>query len=182
MRCSAERKNAFLRAALFFVAAGATKGCVKAVKVQRLFQPFGLPHVGVQRAMVERIDAAFLGFRVLVHQQLHPAFFGHPVAQGIHVLEFPGRIDVQQREGRRRGVECLAGEVQHDRTILANGVKHHRLFRLGHHLTHNVDALSLKSFEMRQISGHGEAIFLYFVVRSLHGISKRSRKNRLSIC
>ena len=59
----------------------AAEGDVEAVLVERLLQALGLPHVGVQRAMVEGVDAARLRFRVLVDQQLHARFRCHAVAQ-----------------------------------------------------------------------------------------------------
>src|SRR6476469_4786396 len=50
----AEAEHALLRAALFLVAPGAAERGVEAVLVERLLQPFGLPHVGVQRPVIER--------------------------------------------------------------------------------------------------------------------------------
>src|SRR3546814_8527751 len=52
----AEGEDALLRPALFLVAAGAAEGRVEAVEVERLLQPLRLPHVGVQRAGIERVD------------------------------------------------------------------------------------------------------------------------------
>ena len=45
-------------------------------------------------------------------------------------------------------MECLARKVQHDRAVLAHRIEHDRIFRLGHDLTENVDALGLKPLEM----------------------------------
>src|SRR5579859_3719872 len=80
----AEREDTLLGAALLLVAARAAEGRIEAVFVERLFQAFGLPQIGMQAAMVERIDAARQGVRVLVDQQLHAAFLGHAVAQLVH--------------------------------------------------------------------------------------------------
>jgi hypothetical protein len=44
---------------------------------------------------------------LLVDQQLHAQLARHAVAQGVHVAELPGGVDVQQRERRRRRVEGL---------------------------------------------------------------------------
>ena len=44
----AEAEDALLGAALLLVAAGAAEGGVEAVFVERLLQPLGLPHVGVE--------------------------------------------------------------------------------------------------------------------------------------
>jgi len=144
----AEREDALLGPALFLVAPRTAKGGIEAPLVECLLQPLGLPHIGVERAVVERVDAALLGFGVVVDQQLHAAFLGHPVAQTIHILELPGRVHVQQRERRRRRVERLARKVQHHCTVLAHGIQHHRTLRLGHDLADDVDRLGLEPFEM----------------------------------
>ena len=52
---------------------------------------------------------------ILVDEQLHPALARRAVAQLVHVAELPGRVDMEQREGRRRGIEGLARQVQHHR-------------------------------------------------------------------
>ncbi len=101
MAGGAERKDAFLRAALLLIAPGATKGRVEAEFVERLLQSLSLPHVGVERAVIERVDPARGGLGVLVHEQFHFTLDRHPISQAVHFLEFPGRIHVEQREGRR---------------------------------------------------------------------------------
>jgi len=40
--------------------------------------------------------------------------------------------------------------MQHHRRILADRIEHHRLFSLGHDFAHDVNALGLEPFEMRQ--------------------------------
>jgi hypothetical protein len=65
-----------------------------------MLQPFGLPHIGVERAVIERIDAAIHRFLIVIDEQFHARFLRHAVAQLVHFLKFPGGIDVQQREGR----------------------------------------------------------------------------------
>src|SRR5690606_23196355 len=62
----------------------------------------------------------------------------------------PGRIDMEQRERRRRWVERLARQVQHDRAVLADRIEHHRVVRLGDNLAHDMDALGLEAVEVRQ--------------------------------
>src|SRR5690606_10948974 len=47
----AEGEDAFLRPALLLVAPRAAEGDVEAVEVERLLEPLGLPHVGVQGAV-----------------------------------------------------------------------------------------------------------------------------------
>src|SRR3546814_19965380 len=54
--CGAEGEDALRRPALLLVAPRAAEGDIEAVEVERLLQSLGLPHVGVQGAMVERVD------------------------------------------------------------------------------------------------------------------------------
>ena len=77
-----------------------------------------------------------------------PASRGDPVAKRVHVAELPGRVDMEQREGRRRREEGLAGEVEHHRAVLADRIEHHRPLGLGDDLAHDVDALRLELLEM----------------------------------
>ena len=141
VRCRAEGEDALFRAALFLVAARAAEGRIEPVLVERLLEPLGLPHVGMQRAVIEGIDPALLGLGVLVDDQVHPGVPRCLLAQLVHVLELPGRIDMHQREGRGRRIEGLLGEVQHHGAVLADRIEHHRLVRLGGNLAHDVDAL-----------------------------------------
>ena len=57
---------------------------------------------------------------------------------------------MEQREGRRTGIECLARQMQHHRAVLADTVEHHRFVGLGDDLAHDVDALGFEAFEMGQ--------------------------------
>ena len=102
------------------------------------------------RAVVKGIDPLLHGLRVVIDEQVHAGQFRHLVAQLVHRFEFPCRIDVEQRKRRRRGIESLAGQVQHDGAVLADRVEHHRLFGLGDDFPDDVDALGFQSFEMRK--------------------------------
>lgn len=151
-----EGEHPFLGAGLFFVPAGAAEGRVEAVLAQRLFQTLGLPHVGMQAAMVERVDALRGGVGVLIDDQLHPRIARGLVAQLVHLLEFPGRVDMHQGEGRRRGIERLFRQVQHDRAVLADGIQHDGVFRLGHDFAQDVDTFGFEPLQMGQgFDGHG---------------------------
>ena len=150
MARGAEGEDALLGAALFLVAARAAEGDVEAVEVERLLQPLGLPHIGVERTMVERVDPAFFGFGILIDDELHAALARHAVAQFVHRLEFPRRVDMKQRERRRRRIKSLAREMEHHRAVLAHAVQHHGLGRVGHHFAHDMDTLGLEPVEMGQ--------------------------------
>ncbi len=149
MLCGAEGEDALLGAALLLVAARAAEGGVEAVLVERLLERLRLHDVGVHlRAVRERVDALRQTLRVHVHEQLHAEFARHLVAKLVHVAELPRRVDVQQRKRRRRRIERLDREVQHHRAVLADGVEHHRLLALRHHLAHDVDALGLEPLQV----------------------------------
>src|SRR5512139_1239153 len=147
----AEAEHALLGAALLLVAARAAEGRVETVLVDRLLQPLSLPHVGVEAAMVERVDALPLRLWIAVDDQFHPALARDLVAQRIHVAELPGGVDVEQGERRRRGMEGLARQMQHHRRILAHRIEHHRILGLGDDLAHDLDALRLEPLEVGEI-------------------------------
>ena len=128
------------------------KAASKPYLIERLLQAFRLPHVGVQRAVIERIDAFRQRFGILIDEQLHAGFARGPVAQRVHVAKLPGRIDVQQRKRRARGIERLLRQVQHHGAVLADRVQHHRPLRLGDDLAHDVNALGLEAFEMSELA------------------------------
>ena len=145
-----EAEHALFRPAFLLVAPRAAKGRVKTVFIQRLFQALGLPQVGMQAAMVKRVDALCQGFRVLVDQQIHPGFLRRLVTQLVHGAEFPRGIYVQQGKRRRRRIKGLLRQVQHDRGILAHRIQHDGLFGFRHHLAHDVDAFGFKPLQMGQ--------------------------------
>jgi hypothetical protein len=53
----AKAEYALLRPALLLIAPRTPEGGVEAICVERLPKPLSLPHVGVERPMVERVDA-----------------------------------------------------------------------------------------------------------------------------
>lgn len=66
-------------------------------------------------------------------------FFHGPVPEGNHLLEFSGGVDVEEgKRGLFRG-EGLQGEMEHDGTVLADGVEHDRLFTFRRYFPHDVD-------------------------------------------
>ena len=148
MAGGAEGEDAFLGPALFLVAPRPAEGRVEAIHVERLLQAFGLPQVGVQRPMVERVDVPRLGFGILVDEQLDPVLARRPCRAAHTCPELPARIDMKQRERQRRRIEGLAGEVQHHRAVLADRIEHHRPRRFGDRFAHDVDALGLEPVEM----------------------------------
>src|SRR3546814_6675022 len=96
----AKGEDALLGAALLLVAPSAAERRVETIFVERLLQPFRLPHVGVQRAMIEGVDHARHRLGIVIEEQAHPAFMRHSVAKLVHRPELPRRIHMQQRKGR----------------------------------------------------------------------------------
>ena len=60
-----------------------------------------------------------------------PTWCGVPVAELDHLAELVGRVDVQQRERNRPGIERLLRQPQQHRRVLADRVEHHRPLELG---------------------------------------------------
>ena len=150
MMRGAEAEDALLGAALLLVAASAAERGVEAILVERLLEALGLPHVGMDGAVIERIDPGLFRLGIAIDDQLHAGFRRGAVPKRVHVPELPGRVDMKQRKVRRRRVKGLAREVKHHRTVLASRIEHHRAIGLGNHLTQDVDALRLEPFEMGQ--------------------------------
>ncbi len=95
--------------------------------------------------MVERVDAGRHAIGIDVDDQVHAGLGGHAIAEGVHVTKLPGRIDMHQREGRRRRMERLGRQMQHDGGILADRIKHDRIAALGRDLADDVQAFCLKA-------------------------------------
>ena len=149
----AERIDAFLGTRFFFVAAGTTEGGVELVLVEGLFERLGLHDVGVDLAAVrERSHALLHAFLVDVDDQIPAELLADELfAEGDHLAELPGRVDVHQRKRRLGRIERLLGKPHHDRRVLADRVEHDRVFELGGHLADDVDALGFELFEVGQV-------------------------------
>ena len=144
-----EGVDPLLGTGLLLVAAGAAEGGIEAVFVERLLEPLCLHDVGVLAAAVhEGVDVHGQAVRVLVDDEIQPVLLGGLVPELDHLLELPVGVHVEQREGDLARIEGLAGQVQHDGGVLADGVHHHRVLELGGHLADDVDALG---FQLLQV-------------------------------
>ena len=147
-----ERKHALLGAGLLLVTPRAAEGSIEPVLVERLLESLGLHHVGVyRRPMGKGANALGDAFRVHVHEQVETEPAGRLVPEADHFPELPGRVDMQEWEGRLGRVEGLHGQMQHHRAVLADRIEHHRLFALGDHLPHDVDGLGFEAGQMGQM-------------------------------
>ena len=68
-----------------------------------------LHDVGIGGTVVKWVDALFDAILVDMLQHFNAVLFCNPIAKFNHFTKFPGRIDVQKRERRLFGVECLDG-------------------------------------------------------------------------
>jgi hypothetical protein len=162
-----EREHALLGAAGFLVAPRATEGGVEAVSVERLSQGFGLHHVGVGGGCeIEWVDAASQTLFVHVHDEVGVALGRDLVAKLVHFAEFPGRIDVQQRERQPRRPERLACQMQKHGRILAHRIEKNRLAELRGGFAQDVDRLR---FQNVQVGQFGQGCFR----RHLKGPNRR---------
>ena len=153
-----EGKHPLLGPRLLLVAAGPAEGGVEAVFVEGLPQALRLHDVGVDLAAVrEGVDPLGPPLLVDMDDELEAELLGDVlVAELVHVAELPRRVDVHEREGGLGRKEGLLREAHHDGRVLADRVKHDRVFKLGGHLADDVDALGLELTEMGEVvGGHG---------------------------
>lgn len=104
----------------------------------------------VKRAVVERIDLALHRFWTAVDQQFQLSGLRHLVAQPVQLPEPAGRVDVQQWEGQRPGIERLLRQMWCQRAVLADRIEHDRPLGLGEDLADQVDRLRLEAREVSQ--------------------------------
>ncbi len=71
--------------------------------------------------------------------QFHARFLGHAIAHLVHRFELPCRINNARAGTAAARVKRLARQVQHDRTVLADGVQHDRIVALGDNLAHDMN-------------------------------------------
>ena len=64
----------------------------------------------------------------------------HPIAKLNHLAKFKGRINMQQRKGRPCRIKRLAHQMEHDRRILADRIKHDWLFKFSHNFANDMNA------------------------------------------
>ena len=96
--------------------------------MQGLLEGLGLHDVRIGCAVIEGIDALFDAFLIDVFNELQAVLLHGFIAEADHFLELPRRIDMEERERRLFRIKGLPGQVKHDRTVLADGIEHDRLF------------------------------------------------------
>lgn len=145
----AEGEDALLGARLLLVATCPTESRIEAVTIERLLQALRLHHIGVDLGgMAQRRDAARLALRIDVDEEVEPVLARDLVAKRDHLLELPGRIDMEERKGQPSGCKGLHGEVQEHRGILADRIEQHRALTFCDDLAHDVNALGLEAVEV----------------------------------
>ena len=58
-------------------------------------------------------------------------FLAEPVAEFVHLREFVARVHVHQRKREFAGIKGFLRQPNHHARIFADGIEHHRMFRLG---------------------------------------------------
>ena len=159
MAARTDAEDSLLGPRLLLVSSGTAEGEVELPLLEGLLEALGLPHVRVQRrSVVERIDPPFDTFRILMNEELHAALPRHAIPHFVHGSKFPRGVDMEEREGRRSGMKCLAGQVKHHRAVFADRIQHDRPFALGDGLAHDVNALGLENLEMGENRHFGSTI------------------------
>ena len=134
------RKDALLGAALLLVATRSAERRVVAPDIERLAKRLGLHHLGMDlRPGRDRRHASFDPVLIDVDDEFDPKPARCLVAEGDHLPELPGRVDVKQRERRLGGMKRLHRHVQHDARVFADRIKHNRIAHFCDNLTHYVD-------------------------------------------
>ncbi|CAB4373102.1 unannotated protein [freshwater metagenome] len=129
------------------------------MEIERLFQPFGLPHIGMhRRAMVKRVNSPFDTFGILVNEKIETLFSDELIAELIHGPELPCRIDMEQLKRRQRRGKRFESKVQHHRTVFTDRIEHDRSFTFGNGFTKDLDALGLEALKMGK-RRHSETFF-----------------------
>ncbi len=77
--------------------------------------------------MTEGSDPVSKSILVDMSDESEPMLCDDPIAEGDHLLEVPGRIDVVEWEGDRRGIEGLSREVEDDGRVLADRIEQDRV-------------------------------------------------------
>ncbi|CAB4941321.1 unannotated protein [freshwater metagenome] len=92
----ANGEDSLFRSRFLFVASSTAKSEIETVKIERLLQTFGLPHVGMRRrTMIKRIYTAFNTLRVFVDKKVKSSLIHDLIAKGVHVLELPSGVDME---------------------------------------------------------------------------------------
>src|SRR5580693_2392168 len=116
-----KRKHPLLGARALFIAPGAAERYVEPILVERLTQGLCLHDVGVQfGAVTDRADAPRQALLIGMHDEPKSKLVDTTIAERDHLAEFPGRIDMQQRERQLRRIERLECQMQEDGGVLAD--------------------------------------------------------------
>jgi hypothetical protein len=106
------------------------------------------------RPVHKGVDSLFNAFRIDVDEEIDSEFLRHALAKFNHLTEFPGGVNVKEREGRFRRIERLHRQMQHHRRIFADGIQHHRLGEVRGYLSEDMNGLGFKALKMRKIQGN----------------------------
>ncbi len=167
-----EREHALLGSAQLLVATRSSERSIEAVRSQGLLQCVGLHHAGVGGgAVLDRVDALLEPCAIDVDDQIEPETLHGFIAKPDHVAEFPGGVDVQQRERQIRRMECLPCQMQHDRRVLADRIEHDRLAAFSDDFTEDEDRFR---FQAAQVVGQ----MIHHRRRPLSGSAHSGRSSR----
>src|SRR6202051_3651915 len=125
-------KHALLGTRALFIAPGTAERHVEPILVQRLTQGLCLHDIGVQfGAVADRADAPRQALLIGMHYEPKSKLVDTTIAERDHLAEFPGRIDVLQRERDLRSIKRLECQMQEDGGVFADRIEQHRLLALG---------------------------------------------------
>ena len=141
-----------------------TEGRVILPLIEGLPKGLRLHNVGIDAgAVIKGVDTLLHTLLVGMHYQIESVLLAKAVAEGDHVPELPGRINMKEREGRLGRIKRLEREMDKNRRVLPDGIEHHRVIEFRHHLTDDVDRFSLKLFEVSKVV-RSHLLILFMVI------------------
>jgi len=159
------REDSFFRTAFLLVAPRAPEGCIEAPFFQRLPQTFRFHNLRVhRRSRGHRGNSSSNTLLIYVHEHFDTRRSGDFIAKSDHLAKFPCRIDMQQRKRQLGRIKSLLRNMQHHARIFADRIKHNRVAKLAHNLTHDTDRFGLEPTQSNLMLTPGHRLNLVYTV------------------
>ncbi len=136
---------------LFFISTRSAKCGVESAFRKRIQQRFCFQQAATfLRAQHKWIGACVERFLVLVDKKLRANLLRVLVAEFDHLGKLVACIHVEERERNPSGEERFLRQAQHYRGVFSDGIKHHRMRKLGRGFPKDVDALCFEGLEVAE--------------------------------
>ena len=98
--------------------------------------------------MIKRVDALLYAILIDVFDHLDAKLLGCLITELDHFLEFPCRVDMQERKRWLLRIEGFHRQMEHYGAVFSDGIQHYRFLTLGCHFSYNVDCLCFECIKM----------------------------------